>query len=205
MDELVLYAYTFRSRAERVLWTLRELEIPHRVVRLDPLKGETRTPEFLKLNPAAKIPVLIHGEKVLTESVAIMEYLNDISASQRLIPKGAADNYRFRQVLHFGLTEVEPYLWVADQAGRLNQLYGWQEGTTEDSLRQARKNIAAVWEWVKPLGFIASEDFTLADIFFYQLITWAKKHGIDTPEHVQLYLQSLEVRKAFPAEMRTSS
>ena len=132
MDELVLYAYTFRSRAERVLWTLRELAMPHRVVRLDPFGGATRTAEFLQLNPAAKIPVLVHGERVLTESIAIMEYLNDISASRHLIPKGAADNSRFRRILHFGLTELEPYLWLADQAGRLKQIYRWPDGTKAD-------------------------------------------------------------------------
>jgi glutathione S-transferase len=205
MDKLILYAYTFRSRAERVLWTLRELELPHRVVRLDPMKGETRTTEFLKLNPAAKIPVLIHGERVLTESVAIMEYLNDISATRHLIPIGTQDNYRFRQVLHFGLTEVEPYLWLADQAERLKQGYRWPEGTTEDSLRLARKHIAVVWEWLDPEGFIASEQFSLADIYFYQLISWARRHGVATPEHAQRYMQRLELRKSFPEEMRTSS
>jgi glutathione S-transferase len=205
MDELVLYAYTFRSRAERVLWTLRELGMPHRVVRLDPRKGETRTAEFLQLNPAAKIPVLVHGERVLTESIAIMEYLNDISASRHLIPKGAADNYRFRRILHFGLTELEPYLWVADQAGRLKQMYRWPDGTKADAVLQLRKNIAALWEWVKPQEFIANENFTLADIYFYQLITWANRHGVEAPEHVQRYLQRLELREAFPAEMRKSS
>lgn len=205
MDELILYAYTFRSRAERVLWTLRELELPHRVVRLDPMKGETRTAEFLRLNPAAKIPVLIHGDRALTESVAIMEYLNDISPTQHLIPRGAADNYRFRRAMHFGLTEVEPYLWVADQAGRLKQVYRWPDGTREDSLEQLRRNIASVWQWVNPDGFIASEAFSLADIYFYQLITWANRHGVALPGNVQKYLECLGSRKRFPEEMRTSS
>lgn len=36
----VLYAYTFRSRAERVLWALRELDHPYEVIRLDPFKGD---------------------------------------------------------------------------------------------------------------------------------------------------------------------
>jgi len=205
MDELVLYAYTFRSRAERVLWTLRELNLPHRVVRLDPRNGETRTAEFLKLNPSAKIPVLLHGQQVLTESVAIMEYLNDISPSQHLIPKGATDNYRFRRTLHYGLTEVEPYLWVADQAARFKQLYRWPEGTQDDALIQVRKNMTTIWEWITPQGFIANAEFTLADIYFYQLITWARKHGVAIPEQVQSYLQRLDSRPAFPEEMRTSS
>ena len=76
MDEIILYAYNFRSRAERVLWTLHELGFAHKVVRLDPFKGETRTPEFMRLSPASKVPVLVQGERVFTESVAIMEYCN---------------------------------------------------------------------------------------------------------------------------------
>lgn len=155
MDELVLYAYTFRSRAERVLWTLHELKLPHRVIRLDPFKGEARKLEFLKLNPAAKIPILLHGDRVLTESLAIMEYLNDLSTTKHLIPRGIDANYEFRRVLHYGLTEIEPYLWVADQAGRLKQLYSWPEGMLEDALAQVRKHIVAVWSWADTAKFIA--------------------------------------------------
>ena len=74
-----LYAYPFRSRAERVLWTLKEFDYSFDVIRLDPFKGETSTPAFLKMNPAKKMPMLVEGANRLNEYINLMEYLNDIS------------------------------------------------------------------------------------------------------------------------------
>ncbi len=202
MGEIVLYAYKFRSRAERVLWTLCELEMHNRVVRLDFSKRENQASEFLQLNPSGTLPVLVHGDAVLTESLAIMEYLNDISTSQCLVPKDTKDRYKFRQVLHYGLTAVEPYLWVADQITRLGQRYSWPDGALSEALRQVRHNIAIVWTWVHPQCYLAGDKFTLADIFFYHLITWSQQYHFEVPEHVERYLRSLESRRAFPPEMR---
>lgn len=92
-----LYAYPFRTRAERVLWALKEFDYSFEVVRLDPSKGEINTPEFIKLNPSKKVPVLVEGDKVLTESLAIMEYLNDISEATKLIPTEAVAAYDYRK------------------------------------------------------------------------------------------------------------
>ena len=55
---ITLYAHKFRSRAERVIWTLEELELDYRLIRLDAAKGDLQAAEFLSLNPAAKIPVV---------------------------------------------------------------------------------------------------------------------------------------------------
>ena len=112
--ELILYAYTFRSRAERVIWVLNELKLDYKLVRLDPSKGDTSTPEFLKLNPGKKIPVLVHKDHVFTESLAIMEYLNRIANEGVLVPEKRDENYAFRNLIYYMLSEVEAYLWIAD-------------------------------------------------------------------------------------------
>lgn len=144
----------------------------------------------------------MHGNAVLTDSLAIMEYLNDISISQHLVPKSTKDKYKFRQVLHYGLTAVEPNLWVADQVSRLGQRYCWPDRALSEALRQARHNIAVVWTWVHPRSYLAGDAFTLVDVFFYYLITWGQQYHIEVPEHVQQYLQGLESRRAFPSEIR---
>jgi len=50
------------------------------------LAGENRRPEFLKINPAGKIPVLVDGDLVLTESVAIVLYLAEKYSHKGLLP-----------------------------------------------------------------------------------------------------------------------
>lgn len=184
-----------------MLWTLRELDCPYEVIRLNPAKGETRTKEFLGLNPSGKMPVLVHDDMVLTESLAIMEYLNDTCQAKKLIPSDPERAYGYRKVVHYGLTEIEPYLWLAEQAEHLKARYSWPDGTHEAAITQARKNIKPVWQWLEAGEYIDGGDFSLGDIYFYHLITWANQHGIEYPSEIERYLKLLENRPAFPVEM----
>ena len=196
-----LYAYPFRSRSERVLWTLIEFNYSFDVVRLDPFKGETNTAEFININPAKKMPVLLEGEKVFTESLAIMEYLNDISEETKLIPIEPDVAYDYRMKVHYGLTEVEPYLWIAEQStSRFEGLYDWPDGTYDSALSLVKSHLLVVFSWLINKSYIAGDDFTLADIYFYTILTWAQQNNFDVPEHVKKYIKNLEKRSSFPKE-----
>ena len=63
------------TRALRVIWLLNELGLKYEMVPVNILKGENKQPEFRAINPAAKVPVLVDGTFVLTESAAIQLYL----------------------------------------------------------------------------------------------------------------------------------
>lgn len=65
-----LYGYR-NGRTLRALWALEEADAKYDNAEVDLFKGEARTPEFLKLNPAGKVPVLVDEEHVITESAAI--------------------------------------------------------------------------------------------------------------------------------------
>lgn len=199
--ELTLYAYTFRTRAERVIWTLQELQLPHRLIRLDPMKGETRDPEFLTLNRSGKVPVLIHGDQVYTESLAIMEYANSLSDVIELVPQGAEPGYQYRQLMYYLLSEVESYLWIAEQASRLKRFYPWPDGVYEQSMERVGKGMRSIFEQVSGQQFAVAEQFSLADIYLYQVISWAHSQGLEVPESVMPYMQGLEQRAAFPEAM----
>jgi len=58
---LTLYGHPM-SRAHRVMWLLREIGIPFEHVPTDFLRGGNKTPDFLRLNPNGKVPVLTDGE-----------------------------------------------------------------------------------------------------------------------------------------------
>lgn len=64
-----------RSRASIIQWYLEEKGINYEFILLDMAKGEHLQPEFLKLNPIGKVPVIIDGDFVLWESGAILLYL----------------------------------------------------------------------------------------------------------------------------------
>lgn len=57
------------TRALRARWTLQELGVAFEAVSVNMLAGENLRPDFLKLNPAGKLPVLVDGDQVLTEMI----------------------------------------------------------------------------------------------------------------------------------------
>ena len=81
-----LYYHPISTCSRRVLMTARHLGTPLDLVLVDLTKGEQNAPEFLKLNPNHRVPVLEHEGFVLWESYAIMQYLADTTPGQTLYP-----------------------------------------------------------------------------------------------------------------------
>ena len=81
-----LYSFTAYDRGAKVRWLLAELGVQFEVRRLDRSKNEQESPEFLRLNPMGRIPVLQVGEITIFESGAICAYLADLHMEQGISP-----------------------------------------------------------------------------------------------------------------------
>lgn len=195
---LTLYGYNFRSRAERVEWALNELELDYEFIRLDPAKGETGTEEFLALNPSRKIPVLVHNGVALTESLAIMEYLNDISPVRKIIPEDTDGKFGMRQAIHFVATELEAYLWIADQCARMKDKYPWPEGTKEEALARVESAAPAIERFLSKGEFVSGHSFSIADIYLYHCLMWTLSYAIKLPRPVLGYIAVMRKRSGIP-------
>ncbi len=192
---LTLYAYTFRSRAERILWLLNELGLDHQVIRITPR-------EIKKFNPLGKVPAIEHNGEIYTESLAIMEYLVSLTSRTDLVPFEGKEIYKFRNFIYYLLSEVESYLWVAQQASNLKAFYTWPEGTYSESILRVKNNITPLYTQLSSSGYVCSR-FTIADIYAYHVFTWVQSHGLMLPESVLEYLKNLEKRSSFPIEMKS--
>lgn len=191
---ITLYAYTFRSRAERILWLLKELELEHQVIRVTPR-------EISAFNPLGKVPAIEHEGKLFTESLAIMEYLVSLSSRTDLIPTSPIEAYKFRHFIYYLMSEVEAYLWIAEQSSGLKAFYTWPEGTYAESIQRVTNNIKHLFEQIAHEGFIC-DNFTIADIYAYHVFTWALSHDIAMPDSVKAYIDRLEKRPSYPVEMK---
>jgi maleylpyruvate isomerase len=109
MTRAVLHGY-FRSSAAfrvRIALQLKGLDVEQVSVQLR--KGQQQTPEFIKLNPAALIPVYVTEEGVaLTESLAIIEYLDEVVPEPRLLPPTPLERARVRSLAHLIACDVHP-------------------------------------------------------------------------------------------------
>jgi len=99
------------TRSIRVLWTLRELDVAFEFINVDPTNGEHRRPEFLAVNPAGKLPVLVDGDFILTESVAIVLYLAEKYPEKGFLPTGLRARAEVNRWLLFTATELEQPIW----------------------------------------------------------------------------------------------
>src|SRR5215470_3526362 len=96
-----------RSRASRSLWMLEEIGIPYECVPVRPYT-ESRSPDYLRINPNGHIPSLDDGNFVLWESLAINLYLAETYASAPLWPAGAKEHARIYQWSFWAANEIEP-------------------------------------------------------------------------------------------------
>ena len=105
---LQLYSY-FRSSAScrvRIALNLKGLDYETAAVHL--LKGEQRARGFLALNPAGLVPALVEDGQVFTQSLAIIEYLDEVHPGPSLLPGDAADRARIRALAQTVACEIHP-------------------------------------------------------------------------------------------------
>jgi len=88
----------------KIRFALAEIGAAYEFVPVDLAKGGSRTPDFLRVNPHGKVPVLVDGDFALPESDAILWYLGEKHADAKLLPRfdGAVATLQARaQILRF--------------------------------------------------------------------------------------------------------
>ncbi|HVM97745.1 MAG TPA: glutathione S-transferase family protein, partial [Candidatus Acidoferrales bacterium] len=96
---LRLHWHPFSIVPRRVRIALQEKQVPYEEVLVDVLAGEQRGAEFRRLNPFGQIPVLEDGDLIISESVAILEYLEERFPAPRLLSVDAATRATTRQFM----------------------------------------------------------------------------------------------------------
>ena len=105
-----LYDAVPSSNSDRVKVVLHEKDLAYDRVTLDLAKKEQKCPEFLKLNPYGKVPVINDAGKILFESCIINEYLDEQYPNPPLMPKDPYLRERGRILVDYALNYIhEPY------------------------------------------------------------------------------------------------
>jgi len=110
MPMIKLYDFKSSPNCQRVKVVLAEKNLPYEIVPIDLRAKEQKTPEYLKLNPYGKVPVLTDGDTVLYESCIINEYLEEKYPNPPLMPREPAKRARARIMIDYGLAHLDgPY------------------------------------------------------------------------------------------------
>lgn len=205
---LRLYQFPESGNARIVRLVLAEKNLAFERVNINVLKGENRTPEFLKLNPRGKVPVLVHagryGDVVVYESTVINEYLEDVFPKPPLMPATAAGRARMRLFTHFYDTEVSPAAGpliieslLRSPAARRADFLAQQQAKT----RQALARVAEMMEW----GPYLVGDYSLADASYTPVIATLGECGIDLDAEfprLAAWLETVKLRPSYEASAK---
>ena len=109
-DDYVLYGY-FRSSAAfrvRIALNLKGVKAQQRFIHLVKDGGQQHAAEYKSLNPLGLIPALLHNAHLLTQSLAIIEYLDEIMPLPPLLPADPLLRARVREIAYVVACDIHP-------------------------------------------------------------------------------------------------
>ncbi|OYD91594.1 glutathione S-transferase [Nostoc sp. 'Peltigera membranacea cyanobiont' 210A] len=163
------------TRSIRVRWVLQELGVEFEAISINMRAGEHRTPDFLSINPTGKLPVLIDGEHIITESVAIALYLGEKYPESNLVPTDLLLRAQLYRWLLFTATELEQPLW---RIARHTFIYPEELRLSAEIplARQDFTSMAVVLEnHLLDRQFVVGEHVTVADFVLAYTLDWANE------------------------------
>lgn len=179
MSELVLYRSPVSSAVRRVEIALKLKGLAYREVRFDLAEAKRSGHDYRRINPQTKVPSLMHGDVVLTQSLAILEYLEECFPDVPLLPRAPAARARARMLAQVVACEMHPLqnTWVA----RWMQAYwrtpeektlAWQRHWISEGLRTIESCLGGD-------SFCVGEAPTIADCCLVPQVANAHAYQID--------------------------
>jgi maleylacetoacetate isomerase/maleylpyruvate isomerase len=190
MENFILYSYFRSSTAYRVRIALniKDVKYTQKAVHLLEDGGQQYKPEYLTLNPTAEVPTLIHNGKILSQSFAIIEYLDEIIHQNPLFPKDPFERAKIRQIcenINCGihpLTNLKVMNFLNSEMEVPNSSNEkWQQHWISKGLSALEKIIQSTAG-----SFAFGEKITCADIFIIPQIFSAKRFGVTTENYPTL-------------------
>jgi len=187
-DAIKLY-YNPQSRAVIAKWMLDECGVAYEIVPIDVKKREHKTPEFLQINPAGKLPALVDGDSRIFENTAICLYLGDKFPEAKLAPKiGAPERGRYLSLMVYSTSQLEPAMGDALLDVSTLPQRGWTDFETVKDVIE------------KELGdgpYLFGVRFSAADVMIGSMFIWKRMWGRppDRPK-LEAYVDRLLERPA---------
>ena len=201
MSKLKIYGIP-GSRAIRSLWLAEELRaeigFDYELVNTDFLE-QSKTPEYLAINPNGKVPAIEDDGFVLFESLAINLYLVKKHKSS-LSPRDLQEEARITQWSVWALTELEESLIVLVLRSSEVAFLPPDEEIENAAREKLKRPMAVLNDHLQDKSWLAAERFTLADQYVASVMTLMRYSGFDLSQYaVNTWLDSCLARPAYLA------
>lgn len=188
-----LYAFATPNSIKPVI-ALEELGLDYTLHGVNVRKGEQQAADFRALNPNGKVPVLVDGDLVLSESAAILVHLAE--ANGRLLPAAGEGRARVFEQLFFHASALSPALGNAGfflRSAAEPQPIAQQRFSTE-----VNRLLGLLDTRLASAPYVAGEALTIADIAHWGWLWRAEFAGVDmavTP-HLARWFDTIAARPA---------
>lgn len=176
---LRIYGDSISGNCLKVKWTAERLHLPFEWIETSVLKAETRTPEFMALNPAGQVPLaILEDGRPLSQSNAIMLHLAEGSA---LVPVDAYKRAKMFEWLFWEQYSHEPYVAVVRfQVAYLGKA---RESLEARLIERGDAALARLETQLQQTPFLVGERLTLADIALVAYTRVAHEGGFDLSQY----------------------
>lgn len=163
---------------------LEEIGAPHKLVQVDIKGGEHRKPEYLKLNPKGRVPLLVHDGATYTESAAILMHLADCHPEAALAPMPSMpERGRYYQWLLYFSNTVQATL-----TEYFHPDWYFEDSTQRAALKaSAERRLGPMFAYIDDaLGkgegpYVLGRNFRAPDLFLHMMARWSR--WLDTPAY----------------------
>jgi len=197
---LTVYGYP-NTRSLRVTWIMEELGLDYDYHLVDVMQGEARSEAYLSINPGGKVPALKTEGGVITESLAIINYLCALKPEAELIPALSP----FRRALYdqwsiFALIELEQPMWtISKHKFALPKDYRIRDAIPSAEY-EFQNAVHLLSEGLGDKDFILGAEFSAADIVLAHSLFWGLSYGQKIQQkNLAGYLGRVGVRPALAA------
>jgi len=176
-----LYNANFSPNCLRVRAVIFELGADVEIVEVDVFRGDTKTPEYLSINPNGKVPAFVDGDLKLFESRAINAYLASLDQTRRLYPhdlkkRAVVDQWSYWQAIHLGPSSQKLAFEkvLKEKFGRGKP----DENVVATETKETTKLLGVLDQALSGRGWIAG-DLSVADFALASTFTLRKEAAID--------------------------
>lgn len=184
---------TVKSRAFRVIWMLEELGQPYELVAAAPRSDEAKA-----YNPTGKVPALLDGKELLTDSVAIMQYLAD-KHGMLTAPAGTIARARQDAMLLWLIDEFDAILWATAKHSFVFP-EDMRVPEIKDSLKAEFARAATTLATRLEGPFLMGDEITVPDLLAVHCLNWSIGAGFaPVDDRLAKWADGLRKRDAFKA------
>jgi glutathione S-transferase len=187
------------TRGMRVIWLCEELGIDYEVSKIDFSAEYRGSPEWRRLSPVGKVPVMTDDDLVMLESGAMVQYVLDRYGQGGLVPATSSDDYGlYLQWVWFAEATFSRPLGEIVNHGREFPGNARIEEVVKEMADRAAACAVAVGEQVKDRQYLLGDKFTAADIMMGYTVMLVEALIPDRmPDTLLPYWQRLQARPAF--------